>query len=67
MNEMDVILCNMVCSNTQKAAAEMAPTLAELAKDNELVLTHGNGPQVGGKSMIDVIFCKTIRTSWIRF
>jgi len=25
----------------------MAPTLAELAKDNELVLIHGNGPQVG--------------------
>jgi len=31
----------------QKAAAEMAPTLAAIAKDNELVLTHGNGPQVG--------------------
>ena len=37
----------LTIENMLKAAAEMAPTLAELAKDNELVLTHGNGPQVG--------------------
>lgn len=30
-----------------KAAAEMAPTIATLQKEHELVLTHGNGPQVG--------------------
>jgi carbamate kinase len=30
-----------------KAAAEMAPTIVNLAKEHELVLTHGNGPQVG--------------------
>mmetsp|Transcript_326 Transcript_326/g.734 ORF Transcript_326/g.734 Transcript_326/m.734 type:complete len:310 (-) Transcript_326:210-1139(-) len=30
-----------------KAAADMAPTIASLAKEHELVLTHGNGPQVG--------------------
>jgi len=30
-----------------KAAADMAPTIAALARDHELVLTHGNGPQVG--------------------
>jgi len=30
-----------------KAAADMAPTLAQMARDHELVLTHGNGPQVG--------------------
>ena len=52
VNEMDVIFCKLDDSNIQKAAAEMAPTLAALAKDNELVLTHGNGPQVGGKSKI---------------
>jgi len=37
----------LTIENMLKAAAEMAPTLAELAKENELVLTHGNGPQVG--------------------
>lgn len=30
-----------------KAAADMAPTIAKLAREHELVLTHGNGPQVG--------------------
>jgi len=30
-----------------KAAADMAPTITALARDHELVLTHGNGPQVG--------------------
>ena len=30
-----------------KAAADMAPTIASLAKEHEVVLTHGNGPQVG--------------------
>ena len=30
-----------------KAAADMAPTLTQMARDHELVLTHGNGPQVG--------------------
>lgn len=30
-----------------KAAADMAPTIAELAETHEIVLCHGNGPQVG--------------------
>jgi len=33
--------------NSLKAAADMAPTIAKLAREHELVLTHGNGPQVG--------------------
>mmetsp|Transcript_29041 Transcript_29041/g.48339 ORF Transcript_29041/g.48339 Transcript_29041/m.48339 type:complete len:276 (-) Transcript_29041:742-1569(-) len=37
----------LTIENMLKAAAEMAPTLAMLAKEHELVLTHGNGPQVG--------------------
>jgi len=37
----------LTIENMLKAAAEMAPTLAELVEENELVLTHGNGPQVG--------------------
>lgn len=37
----------MTIENMLKAASEMAPTIANMAKDHELVLTHGNGPQVG--------------------
>lgn len=37
----------LTIENMLKAAAAMAPTMAELAKTHELVLTHGNGPQVG--------------------
>jgi len=37
----------LTIENMLKAAADMAPTLAALAAEHELVLTHGNGPQVG--------------------
>jgi carbamate kinase len=37
----------LTIENMLKAAAEMAPTIAALAKEHEVVLTHGNGPQVG--------------------
>ena len=37
----------MTIENMLKAAADMAPTISELARDHEVVLTHGNGPQVG--------------------
>ena len=37
----------LTIENMLKAAAEMAPTIASLAQEHELVLTHGNGPQVG--------------------
>jgi carbamate kinase len=37
----------LTIENMLKAAAEMAPTIASLAEQHELVLTHGNGPQVG--------------------
>ena len=37
----------LTIENMLKAAADMAPTLASLSKEHELVLTHGNGPQVG--------------------
>lgn len=37
----------LTIENMLKAAADMAPTLANLSKEHELVLTHGNGPQVG--------------------
>ena len=37
----------LTIENMLKAAADMAPTIATLAKEHELVLTHGNGPQVG--------------------
>lgn len=37
----------LTIENMLKAAAEMAPTIVNLAKEHELVLTHGNGPQVG--------------------
>lgn len=33
--------------NMLKAAAEMAPVITELNKEHDVVLTHGNGPQVG--------------------
>jgi Amino acid kinase family len=36
----------LTIENMLKAAADMAPTLAQLASEHELVLTHGNGPQV---------------------
>jgi hypothetical protein len=37
----------LTIENMLKAAAEMAPTIVNLTKEHELVLTHGNGPQVG--------------------
>ena len=37
----------LTIENMLKAAADMAPTISELARDHEVVLTHGNGPQVG--------------------
>jgi carbamate kinase len=37
----------LTIENMLKAAAEMAPTIKQLASEHELVLTHGNGPQVG--------------------
>lgn len=37
----------LTIENMLKAAADMAPTIAALATKHELVLTHGNGPQVG--------------------
>ena len=37
----------LTIENMLKAAAEMAPTVAALHADHEVVLTHGNGPQVG--------------------
>jgi len=37
----------LTIENMLKAAAEMAPTMAALSEKHELVLTHGNGPQVG--------------------
>lgn len=37
----------LTIENMLKAAAEMAPVIAELNESHEIVLTHGNGPQVG--------------------
>lgn len=37
----------LTIENMLKAAAEMAPTIAAMSKEHQLVLTHGNGPQVG--------------------
>lgn len=37
----------LTIENMLKAAADMAPTITQMARDHELVLTHGNGPQVG--------------------
>jgi len=37
----------LTIENMLKAAAEMAPTITQMARDHQLVLTHGNGPQVG--------------------
>ena len=37
----------LTIENMMKAAAEMAPTMADLCSKHEIVLTHGNGPQVG--------------------
>mmetsp|Transcript_12148 Transcript_12148/g.15890 ORF Transcript_12148/g.15890 Transcript_12148/m.15890 type:complete len:362 (-) Transcript_12148:137-1222(-) len=37
----------LTIENMLKAAAGMAPTIASLAAEHEVVLTHGNGPQVG--------------------
>jgi len=33
----------LTIENMLKAAADMAPTIANLAKEHEVVLTHGNG------------------------
>ena len=37
----------LTIENMLTAAAEFAPTMAELCAKHEIVLTHGNGPQVG--------------------
>mmetsp|Transcript_14483 Transcript_14483/g.21268 ORF Transcript_14483/g.21268 Transcript_14483/m.21268 type:complete len:363 (-) Transcript_14483:98-1186(-) len=37
----------LTIENMLKAAADMAPMVASLAAEHEVVLTHGNGPQVG--------------------
>jgi carbamate kinase len=37
----------LTIENMLKAAAEMAPVIADLNLTHEVVLTHGNGPQVG--------------------
>lgn len=37
----------LTIENMLKAAADMAPMISELSETNEVVLTHGNGPQVG--------------------
>lgn len=37
----------LTIENQLKAAADMAPMLLELMKEHQVVLTHGNGPQVG--------------------
>ena len=37
----------LTIENMLKASADMAPTIAELAQEHEVVLVHGNGPQVG--------------------
>jgi carbamate kinase len=37
----------LTIENMLKASADMAPTIAALAKEHEVVLVHGNGPQVG--------------------
>mmetsp|Transcript_44314 Transcript_44314/g.134986 ORF Transcript_44314/g.134986 Transcript_44314/m.134986 type:complete len:361 (-) Transcript_44314:494-1576(-) len=37
----------LTIENMLKAAADMAPTVASLHEEHEVVLTHGNGPQVG--------------------
>lgn len=37
----------LTIENMLKAAAEMAPTIATLHNEHEVVLCHGNGPQVG--------------------
>jgi carbamate kinase len=37
----------LTIENMLKAAADMAPTIAALCHEHEIVLTHGNGPQVG--------------------
>ena len=37
----------LTIENMLKASADFAPTIVQMAKDHELVLTHGNGPQVG--------------------
>ncbi len=37
----------MTIENMLKASADFAPTIVNLARDHQLVLTHGNGPQVG--------------------
>jgi carbamate kinase len=41
----------LTIENMMKAAADIAPTVAELCQRHEIVLTHGNGPQVGGLAL----------------
>jgi carbamate kinase len=37
----------LTIENMLKASADFAPVMADIASKHELVLTHGNGPQVG--------------------
>lgn len=37
----------LTIENMLKAAADMAPTISALCREHQVVLTHGNGPQVG--------------------
>jgi carbamate kinase len=37
----------LTIENQLKAAADFAPVIADLMNDHQVVLTHGNGPQVG--------------------
>jgi carbamate kinase len=37
----------LTIENMLKAAADMAPTIAQLVQEHQVVLCHGNGPQVG--------------------
>ena len=37
----------LTIENMLKAAADMAPTIKLLSDEHQLVMTHGNGPQVG--------------------
>ena len=39
--------------NQQRAAAVAAPMLVELAKSHEVILVHGNGPQVGALALME--------------
>jgi hypothetical protein len=41
----------LTIENMMKAAADITRTMAELCQQHEIVLTHGNGPQVGGLAL----------------